>query len=97
VAGTEGGHGKWQKAAKKGGGLAAPERASLLINIHDHEWELLKPGGRVFFVQGKIPNPPERLKTFQLIGSIFFNKTDLIFCNKTQCEKRRVLYKISKI
>jgi len=43
--------------------LAAPERASLLINIHDHEWELLKPGGRVFFVQGKIPNPPERLKT----------------------------------
>jgi len=28
VAGTEGGHGKRQKMTKKGGGLAAPERAS---------------------------------------------------------------------
>jgi len=28
VAGTEGGHGERQKTVKKGGGLAAPERAS---------------------------------------------------------------------
>jgi len=29
MAGTEGGHGKQQKMAKKGGGLAAPEHASV--------------------------------------------------------------------
>jgi len=31
LAGTEGGRGEWQKTAKKGGGLAAPERASINI------------------------------------------------------------------
>jgi len=29
MAGTEGGHGELQKTAKKGGGLGAPERASI--------------------------------------------------------------------
>jgi len=31
MAGTEGGHGERQKMAKKGGGLATPERASIVI------------------------------------------------------------------